>query len=352
MVCIVKDIVESVLSKLLVFPVVMYRCESWTIKKAEHWRIDAFELWWWRRFLRVPFTARTSNQSILKEIRPEYSLEGLMLDVKAQYFGHLMWKTDSLEKTLMLQKIEGRRRRGWQRTRWLDGIPDAMDMSLSRLWSWWWTGKPGVLQSMGSQRVWHDWATELNWTELKLNLQYFGYLMWRADSLEKTLMLGKIDSRRRSGQQRMRWLDGIIDLMNMSLSKFRKTVKDRGSLACWSLRGWKSWTWQQLNNNHKIHAIIIYVLYTLCDSMDCSLPGSSVHEILQSRIFEEVAMHSSRWSSLPCLSHLPCRWILYCWATREAININIWMNLNIYILNIFVSWNWIQKWRIVKCLPW
>ena len=171
-----------------------------------------------------------------------------------------------------------------------------------------------------------------NWTELKLNLQYFGYLMQRANSLEKTLMLGKIESRRRRGQQRMRWLDGIIDLMNMSLSKFRKTVKDRGSLACWSLWGRKSWTWQQLNNNHKIHAIIIYVLYTLCYPMDCSLPGSSVHEILQSRIFEEVAMQSSRWSSLPiCLSHLPCRWILYSWATREAINISIWMNLNIYI---------------------
>ena len=118
--------------KAMVFPVVMYGCESWTIKKAEHRRIDAFELWCWRRLLRVPRTARRSNQSILKEISPEYSLEGLMLKLKLQYFGHLMWRANSLKKTLMLGKIEGRRRRGWQRTRWLDGITDSMDMSLSK----------------------------------------------------------------------------------------------------------------------------------------------------------------------------------------------------------------------------
>ena len=120
--------------KAMIYPVVMYRCEIWTIKKAEHRRIDAFELWCWRRLLRVPWTAKRSNKSILKEINPEYSLEGLMLKLKFQYFGHLMWRADSLEKTLMLGKIEGKKRRGWQRMRWSHGIPDSMDMSLSKLW--------------------------------------------------------------------------------------------------------------------------------------------------------------------------------------------------------------------------
>ena len=123
------------------------------------------KLWCWRRLLRVPWIVR-SNQSIIKEISPEYSLEGLMLKLKLQYFGYLIWRADSLEKTLMLGKIEGRRRRGRQRLRWLDGITNLMDMSLSRLQSWWWTGKPGVLQSVGSQRVRQNWETELNWTDL------------------------------------------------------------------------------------------------------------------------------------------------------------------------------------------
>ena len=142
----------------MIFPVVMYGCESWTIKKIECLRIGAFELWCWRRLLRVPRTTRRLNQSVLKEIRPDYSMEGMMLKLIV-HIGHLMRRTESLHKTRILGKIEGGRR-GQQRMRWLDGITDAMDMSLVGSGSWWWTERPGMLQSMGLQR--HDRATELN----------------------------------------------------------------------------------------------------------------------------------------------------------------------------------------------
>ena len=148
------------LVKAMVFPIVMYGCESWTIKKAEHQRIYTFELWCWRRLLRVPWTARRSNHSILKEISPEYSLEGLMLRLKLQYFDHLMQSTNLLEKALMLGKTEGRRRRGQQMTRWLDCITDSWTWVWENSGRWWRTGKPLMLQSLGLQKSGHDWATE------------------------------------------------------------------------------------------------------------------------------------------------------------------------------------------------
>ena len=220
--------------KVKVFPVVMYACESWTIKKAERWRIHAFELWCWRRLLRGPWTARRSNQTILKEISPEYSLDVLMLKLQLQYFGHLLRKTDSLEKKTWcwerLKSGDEGDNRGWDG--WM-----ASPVQWTWVWassgSWWWTGSLACCSPWGHEES--DTTEQLNWTELMLKLkrQYFGHLMWRADSLEKTLMLGRIEGKRRSGRQKMRWLDGITGSVGMNL-KFQEIVEDNGVTKSWT----------------------------------------------------------------------------------------------------------------------
>ena len=273
------------LVKAMVFPVVMYGCENWTIKKAECWRINAFELWCLRRLLTVLWTARRSNQSILKEISPGYSLEGLMLKLKLQYFGHLMLNTDSFEKTLMLGKIEVGGEgddRGW-------GSWMASPTQWTWVWvnsgSWWWTGRPGVLHSMGSQRVRHDWATELNWAEcnvLEVGKSKIRILAWYLGFLVRALFFI------------CRWIPPYCVFLWC-----RETLL----LHCVSYKGTnpiqKALPSRPAQHLVHVHAQSLLSFPALCNPMDCSPTGFSVYGILQTRILEWVVMPSSRESSWP-----------------------------------------------------